>query len=358
MAKKTTSSKPQRRKGTQAARKRKPSFSNRIKIYLLGSAVAILVLTILLGLSGWIGYEMGKEKQARECEKRVTDYRKDIRNLRRRLSHAQTGPAPVHHKPAPAPKPSKPKAEEEKLSEISDYLEAGGEKKAKPPVREKVSTRHPVLAIVIDDVAFASQARAIKALPWHITPSIFPPSGRHPDTPKIASGFSHYMIHLPMEALHYPHPEPKTLTVDSTAAEMEARLRHLRQWFPKARFINNHTGSRFTSDMAAMRRFYPLAKRYGFIFIDSRTTPKTVVPAVCKKFGDPYVARDIFLDNKPDTAYIQEQLKKAVRLAKAHGYAIAIGHPHPSTLKALAASGAILKGVNLVYIDQLYAKIR
>jgi len=70
------------------------------------------------------------------------------------------------------------------------------------------------------------------------------------------------------------------------------------------------------------------------------------------------LARDIFLDNIADIGYIKNQLKKAVKLAKKHGYAIAIGHPHSTTFKALATSGTILKDVDIVYIDELYKTLR
>ncbi len=166
------------------------------------------------------------------------------------------------------------------------------------------------------------------------------------------------MIHLPMEALHYSHPEKVTLLTDDTKSRIEARLAEIRRQFPHARFINNHTGSRFTSDMAAMERFYPIAKRYGFHFIDSRTTPKTVVSQICKKYGDPYIARNIFLDNEENISYVQNQLKKAVKFAYAHGYAVAIGHPHAATLKALERSKKILKGVEVLYIDELYDRMK
>ncbi|WP_456450664.1 divergent polysaccharide deacetylase family protein [Hydrogenimonas sp.] len=352
MAKRKPSTKTASRTARKSTRRRKPSTSSRLKLYLLGGTVAALVLAILLGMAGWIGYEMGQQKAMKRCEKRVVDVQRDLEALRKKLNR----PPRAQHKPAPpAPRPKKA----QKPSEVRDYEAAGGaESAAKAPAKERVEAGRPKLAIIIDDVAYASQLRAIRALPWHITPSIFPPTPRHPDTPKIAAKLDHYMIHLPMEAMRYNNPEDDTLTTESSAAEIDLRVRRLRHWFPHARFINNHTGSRFTADMASMERFFPVAKRYGFVFVDSRTTPKTVVPELCKRYKLPYIARDIFLDNEPDTAYIQNQLKKAVRLAKAHGYAIAIGHPHGSTLKALAASKKILKGVDVVYIDELYDALR
>ncbi len=319
-------------------------FLNRL---LTGIAV-FAVIAILMGLAGWIGYEAGREQTAREYEKSLDRYRSDLERLRERLE-------PLASKPASAPQTKR----EQELSEITDYAAAGGESStAGVPVKREVDLNRPKLAIIIDDVALSSQIKAIRALPWRITPSIFPPTRRHPETPRIAESLQHYMIHLPMEALNYNHAEDGTLTTESSESQIDLRLRQLRHWFPNARFINNHTGSRFTADMESMARFYPLAKRYGFTFIDSRTTPETVVPKIARLNDDPYVGRDIFLDNRPDLSYIQNQLKKAVRIAKAHGYAIAIGHPHPTTLEALRKSKRILEGVDVVYIDELYRKIR
>lgn len=314
---------------------------------LLAAVSIFVIIAVLMGLAGWIGYEAGKEHAAKSCEKRLGSYRSDIEKLRSRLKNIGPEAAP------------KAESKREELSEIRDYASAGGESAtAKPTVKKEVALARPKLAIIIDDVAFPSQIKEIKSLPWKITPSIFPPTPRHPDTPKFAKSLRHYMIHLPMEAVSYNHAEKETLTTESTESQIDQRLRKLRRWFPNAKFINNHTGSRFTADIESMALFYPLAKRYGFTFIDSRTTPKTVVPKIAELNSDPYVGRDIFLDNKPDIGYIQNQLKKAVRIAKAHGYAIAIGHPHKTTLKALSESGAILKGVDVVYMDELYSKIR
>ncbi|WP_201353563.1 divergent polysaccharide deacetylase family protein [Hydrogenimonas urashimensis] len=354
MTKRSSSAKKPKR----TPRKRKKSASARWQIYLLGGSVAFLILLVLMALSGWVGYEMGREEAAKACRQKVTDYRNDLQKLRQKLASQQkrriAGHAPAFRHPVA----KKEEKKTENLSEIRDFVAAGGKESAKPPVKEEIRLKRPKLAIVIDDVAYASQIRAIRSLPWHITPSIFPPTASHPNTPKIAGSLEHFMIHLPMEALNYNSPEDATLTTESSSAEIDLRLRRLREWFPRTHFINNHTGSRFTSDYDSMKRFYPIAKRYGFVFIDSRTTPRTVVPRICKTYHDPYVARDVFLDNEPDIAYIQNQLKKAVKIAKSHGYAIAIGHPHTTTFKALAGSKKILKDVDVVYIDELYGKIR
>ncbi len=161
------------------------------------------------------------------------------------------------------------------------------------------------------------------------------------------------MIHLPMEAMHYLHEERYTLRPTTTTREMDRYIAKLRKDFPRARCINNHTGSRFTADYEAMKQLIGVLDRYRFCFLDSRTTPKTQVPKLMRHLHRSYLARDIFLDNDIDVAKIKTQLKKAVRLAKRKGLAIAIGHPHAKTLEAIRESKGILKEVRLIYVDEL-----
>ena len=131
------------------------------------------------------------------------------------------------------------------------------------------------------------------------------------------------------------------------------RIRNIKNLFPKVRHINNHTGSKFTSDEVAMNRLIYALNSNNISFVDSRTTAETKAPKVLKNFGLSYVARDVFLDHHMDKKYIKEQIKKAVKVAKKHGTAIAIGHPHANTILALSESEKILKEVELVYINRL-----
>jgi polysaccharide deacetylase 2 family uncharacterized protein YibQ len=130
-------------------------------------------------------------------------------------------------------------------------------------------------------------------------------------------------------------------------------LGRIRRYFPKALYVNNHTGSKFTADEKAVRRLVDVLDQYGFGLIDSRTTKDTAIPRVMRSLGRPYLHRDVFLDNKADIAYIQGQIKKAVARAKRRGYAIAIGHPRPKTFEALRRSRGLFKEVRLIYVDDL-----
>ncbi len=221
----------------------------------------------------------------------------------------------------------------------------------KPKIHKK--NKKPKLVIIIDDVSFRYQTKLIKQIPYKITPSFFPPTQRHPNTPVLAKSFKDYMVHVPMEAIHFKKPEPKTLNIDASYLQIKTRIENIKSWFPRAHFINNHTGSTFTSNLPAMKKLFQVLKEENLGFVDSMTTPHSKGETVEKIYHIPFFKRNIFLDNQENSTYIQNQLKKAVKLAKKYGYAIAIGHPHKVTLQTLKNAHNILKDVDVVYIDEL-----
>ncbi len=214
------------------------------------------------------------------------------------------------------------------------------------------------LVIIIDDVHTRAQIKMIQALPYDVTPSIFPPYSLAKHSETLSRGLKHhYMIHLPMESGSTQfNKQSKTLMRTDDAKKIKSRIEEIRRLFPDCKYINNHTGSVFTADYQAMKRLYILLRQYGFTFIDSFTTASSKVKKIAHALGDDYVRRDIFIDNKLTKKAIRRQLKKAVKIAKKKGYAIAIGHPHKTTMQALLSSQQILKEVEIVYIDNIYKK--
>ena len=230
---------------------------------------------------------------------------------------------------------------------------------AKPPERVKrqskgITSEKPKLAIIIDDVCVKSQVSAIKSLGLNVTMSFLPPSPARPNSAKLASQEDFYMVHLPMEAQNFSAEEPNTLRISSSQKQVLFRVNEIKQLFPKVRFINNHTGSKYTSSETAMNKLIVALNKNDISFLDSRTTSLTKVPKVMKNFALKYVARDVFLDHDMDKPSILSQIKKAVRIAKSEGVAIAIGHPHANTLLALHESKKLFEDVELVLINKVY----
>ena len=210
------------------------------------------------------------------------------------------------------------------------------------------------LVLIIDDVATFEHASMVKSIGLKITPSIFPATKTHPDTPNIARTFEFYMIHLPMQAKHFDSPEIGTLTINESFESMHEKIKKIRRDFPRAKYTNNHTGSRFTSDYDAMDKAYRALIEQGFIFVDSKTIAQTAVARAAKKYNQPYISRDIFLDDDPSAVAVRRELVAAVNLAKKRGYAIAIGHPKKNTIAVIKASkNNILKDVEVVYLKDI-----
>lgn len=216
-----------------------------------------------------------------------------------------------------------------------------------------VLTNKPKLAIVIDDVTTQHQINKIHSIGYRTNIAVMPPTPNHKNSAKIAQNLPFYMIHFPMEATSFRGEEENTLRIIDSYERIEKRVAQIRQWYPNAKYTNNHTGSKFTANETAMNHLFKALKKHDFIFMDSRTTGKTVGKKMAKKYDMPYIVRNVFLDNEQKFDYIQNQLKKAIKIAKKNGHAIAIGHPHSITIKVLKESKHLLKDLELIYVNQL-----
>lgn len=243
----------------------------------------------------------------------------------------------------------------EKPTEVIDYEKSlKVTKKQLPQKKEKGTfTGRPKLSIIIDDVSFAHQVRAIKAIPYAVTPSFLPPTKRHPNSHELANDFSFHMVHLPLEALSHNSPEVNTLKVGLDYKAIKEHIKQIKTQFPKAIYYNNHTGSRFTADEQSMDLLFKVLKEEGLVFVDSRTTADTKAGVMSEKYGTHLYSRDVFLDNSYEPSAIREKLKEAVAIAKRTGEAIAICHPHKNTLSVLAKAKSLLKDVDVVYLKDL-----
>ncbi|WP_291953313.1 divergent polysaccharide deacetylase family protein [Campylobacter sp.] len=212
----------------------------------------------------------------------------------------------------------------------------------------------PSLAIIIDDMANYTHVKMLKNTKLKLIPSFFPPDERHPYTAELAKNFDFFMVHLPLAAISYDKAELNTLKPSDTKEKIFKRVAYIKEKFPNLVFMNNHTGSLFTSDENAMKNLFDAFNEYGFIFVDSRTIGNSKALKLVKEYNQPYIARDIFLDNEDNVEYIKKQIAQVVEKAKNKGFAIAIAHPRKNTFEALKQSKELLKSIQLVYLDEVY----
>ncbi|MDD3007643.1 MAG: divergent polysaccharide deacetylase family protein [Arcobacter sp.] len=257
-------------------------------------------------------------------------------------------------------KEDKKKIKEEKAKEEKKETEKQPSKIDEKSIITKKDTfvydkkNKPKLAIIIDDVSTSAEKEKILNIGYPITMAFLPPTSSHKDSAKIAQNLSFYMIHFPMQASSaFKSPEVDTLKITDSYEKIENRVKQLRAWYPNAIYTNNHTGSVFTENEEAMDKLFKALKKYNFIFVDSRTSSKSVAKQFANKYNMPYIVRNTFIDNDRNFSAIQNQLKKAVEIAKKQGYAIAIGHPHDITLKVLKESKHLLKDVEPIFVNKL-----
>jgi uncharacterized protein len=210
------------------------------------------------------------------------------------------------------------------------------------------------IVILIDDVSTKAQKDRIQNIGYTVNMAFLPPTKIHKDSAVIAQNLPFHMIHFPMQASSaFKGEEIDTLKITDSYETIEKRVKQLRAWYPNAIYTNNHTGSVFTENEEAVDKLFRALKKYNFIFVDSRTSAKSVIKKYAAKYNMPYIVRNTFIDNDRDYKSIQTQLKKAIEIAKKQGYAIAIGHPHDITLKVLKESKHLLNDVEPIYINKL-----
>jgi polysaccharide deacetylase 2 family uncharacterized protein YibQ len=323
-------------------KKRKKNFSNTNKLKYLIFGLILIIFSLSFFITGVIIGQNSLKSTIEKKEDLISKLENKINKLSNELKNKSSQKITNYSYNLP--------------SEIEDYKEANknSNKIIKPPLQSPIKTNKPKLVIILDDVSFSYQVKAIKSIPFKITPSFFPPTKVHPNTPIYAKEFSDYMVHVPMQAMNFSHSEPETMNIDWSYNQIKNRIDKIKNWFPNAKFINNHTGSKFTANLKSMKYLFKALKEDNLGFVDSRTTPYTKASIVEKIYNIAFFERNIFLDNKQDVNYIQNQLKKAIKIAQKKGYAIAIGHPHPATIEALKKAKNILKNVDVISINQLY----
>jgi polysaccharide deacetylase 2 family uncharacterized protein YibQ len=214
------------------------------------------------------------------------------------------------------------------------------------------------LAIILDDLGNdRAAAETIFALPYPLTISVLPNHAHSVDIAEEAHRRGYQvMLHLPMESVGQGRPEAQELRPGMSRKEVSALVSGFLGVVPDVVGVNNHQGSESTTNAALMGELMPVLRERKLFYIDSRTTAATVAFDAARRAGVPSAFRNApFLDDVAEVAAVRKQLQAALREARGKGEVIAIGHPHPATLKALrdVLPVATSQGVRLVFASEL-----
>ncbi len=230
-----------------------------------------------------------------------------------------------------------------------------------PGVNKEVQKQNhdtPRIAIIIDDMGLArrNSLRAVN-IDAPLTLSYLPYADDIQAQVDEARAKGHeIMLHLPMEAFdHHMYPGPGALTTRLAPDVLAERVNQNLSAFKGYRGINNHMGSRLTSDPVAMEAVMREIDRKSVFFVDSWTSPRSVAYQTAAAFDIPRGRRDVFLDHYEGEAAVWNALKQAEYLARRHGSSVVIGHPKNDTINVLQTwlPAAKLRGVQIVPMSEL-----
>ncbi|HEV2350364.1 MAG TPA: divergent polysaccharide deacetylase family protein [Terriglobia bacterium] len=194
-------------------------------------------------------------------------------------------------------------------------------------------------AIVIDDLGRDLEAaNRLLRQPYPLTFSVLPELSHSSETARAAhAAHRAVMLHLPMqpEPGSGAQPGPGGILVGMPNDEVARTIRSDLNTVPFAEGVNNHMGSRATADAELMAVVMKVLAARGLYFVDSRTTAETRALAMARRQGLPAFYRSVFLDDTETVGYTLDQLRTFRRVVRERGVALAIGHPHPSTIEAL-----------------------
>lgn len=227
------------------------------------------------------------------------------------------------------------------------------------PVERPLPPRGPRIAIVLDDAGEAPPVVAAEffALQGRFTLAILPYAPYSREQAQRARRLGWEVIaHLPMEPQGGENPGPGAILTGLDDDQIVGRVQEALAAVPEAIGVNNHMGSKATTDPRVMQDVMRVLKARGLFFLDSMTIGGSVGKTIAIQSGVPTARRKVFLDNSATEAETTKQLKELVRLARRDGSAIAIGHlTRPATARALARFLPTLKsmGIQLVPLSQI-----
>ena len=228
---------------------------------------------------------------------------------------------------------------QQEIIEIKPKTEVVKKAPKKQPV--VVTNNKPKMAIIIDDFGYSNNDDVDEFLKLNldITVSIIP---GHQFSTLIAqnaiSQDKEIIIHMPMasDKEHLNNGEKDFLLSENlNEKEIMDRVNQAIKNIPHAVGMNNHMGSVATSCPDVVLPLLKCLKQKKLYFVDSLTSPLSIVYENCLIQDVPTGKRRLFLDNEKDKGEIVRQLQTAVKIAKKNGDIIVTGHTYSETLEAI-----------------------
>lgn len=198
----------------------------------------------------------------------------------------------------------------------------------------------PKIALIFDDLGESlSDLKKIYSLNIPLTISVIPNLKFSKNIAYIGSrcGFSVF-IHLPFEPAGKQNYKTNKYKFITSSLDKRETISLLRQYLNSIRIaigVNNHMGSLATQNQKTMKVVLEEIKKRGLIFVDSRTSLKSVAYDQAEKIGLICGYNRGFLDSVDNVEVMEKRMEELISLARSKGKIIIIAHPKKSTFTFL-----------------------
>lgn len=221
-----------------------------------------------------------------------------------------------------------------------------------------------MLAIIVDDGgANIEYAQKIASLGIPMTWAIMPYERYSQKTAEIASAKQiPYLLHLPMQAEIDKEDGPFLIGKGMSHEKIYNVTRDALEYLPSPIGINNHRGSLATADREIVSPVMEVLKEKELIFVDSRTSQKSVAFDVARSIGIKTLQNRGFLDNTADKNAINARFHEIVQMAVKKGHFVVICHFRPATTLFLEKLAGEYKSLPVEFVtvpemvERLYGK--
>ncbi|MGO4533251.1 divergent polysaccharide deacetylase family protein [Paenibacillus sp. 2TAF8] len=186
------------------------------------------------------------------------------------------------------------------------------------------------VCIIIDDLGNRMKGtEEILSLPFKVNVAIMPFMATTKEDALLAHERGiNILVHMPMEPNHGRKDwlGPGAITSDLSEKEIRKRVEAAIDNVPFAVGMNNHMGSKITTNRRIMSIILDVCKERGLFFIDSKTDYKSVVSELAAEKELPCIENEVFLDDKHTASHITKQLKLIEKKLESQDTCVTIGH--------------------------------
>lgn len=226
------------------------------------------------------------------------------------------------------------------------------------PVKEMASGKVTgKLAVVIDDAGRDLASQAIyEKMGIPLTLAVMP---NQVHTREAAASWAAHglpvIIHQPMESVSGIGMEQQVILTSMDDGAIRQMLKSSFSQVPEAVGMNNHQGSKATTDRHTMDVVMNELHHRHMFFFDSHTNSTTEADKAAAAYGVRYAKNDLFVDNSANEADICQMIQEGANRAKKNGVYIIIGHCRPHTAAAFQTMVPKLKaqGIEFIFVSSL-----